>query len=374
MRNTFSLASIAFYRHPAAAIAVAALLGACSSVPLPPSAPPPPVTQSPVEQAPETPAIAAPAAPAMTPEQEALRSLVAQQDRLYRVAAPLLVSNTELCKGNARNLLGFTAKNKFSYSSGYTNAAQQALGLDDRLQVMGVLSGSGASRAGLRRGDILAAVEDKPLPQGERAEREAAAMLGPLMAGRSSVKLGVVRGTERLTLNVPLTFACAFSIELGNTDHVNAYGDGRRILVTRGMLGAVRSDEELAYVIAKEMAHNALGHAISQRMVATVGGIIDNLTRLQPDLSTMAGMAGVKPMPQDLDTMADRLALYMLARANYGIDNAVPFWRRMASQYPPAVLNAYTALHPATDARVAAMERTVADITTRRRTQKPILP
>ncbi|MGZ3254903.1 MAG: peptidase M48, partial [Burkholderiaceae bacterium] len=49
-------------------------------------------------------------------EQGALQSLVTQQDRLDRVAAPLLVNNPEICKDNARNLLGFTAKNKYSYS------------------------------------------------------------------------------------------------------------------------------------------------------------------------------------------------------------------------------------------------------------------
>lgn len=346
-------------------LGAALLLSACATVP-------PPSGTTTTEPGPIT--LPHDNVPAATPEEAALRSLVVQQDRLYRVAAPLLVNNTELCKGNARNLLGFTAKNKYSYSSAYVNAAQQALGLDERLQVMGVLAGSGAAKAGVRRGDILTAVEDRPLPQGEKAEREAAAMLGPLMAGRSSVKLSVLRNGGDMTLNVPLTYACAFSIDLGNTDNVNAYADGRRILITRGMLNTVRTDEELAYVIAKEMAHNALGHAITQRMIATIGGIIDNLTRIQPDMSTMVGTAGVKPMPQELDAMADRLSLYMLARAGYGIDNVEQFWRRMAIQYPATMLNAYTALHPATEYRIAAMEKSIPDIKAKRNSQKAILP
>ena len=312
--------------------------------------------------------------PVVTADQQALQALVSLQDRLYRVAAPLLVNNAELCKGNARNLLGFTAKNKYSYSADFVNAAQKSLGLDERLEVMGVLTGSGAARAGVRRGDTLLSVEDKVLPAGESAEREAASILAPMMAGRSSVDLTVLRNGTNVSLSVPLTYACAFGVELGNVDNVVAYADGHRVLITRGMLSAVRSDDELAYVMAKEMAHNALSHATKQRMSATIGGVIDNLTRIRPDMSVMTGLAGLRPMPQDLDAMADKLSLYMLARAGYNIDQIVPFWQRMASQYPATVLNSYTALHPSTAYRVAAMEKTLVDINTKRARKKPLLP
>lgn len=347
---------------------VALLMAACAT-PVPPSEDgiPAPEPSRPV---------AAPAqpAPTMSAEQQALQAMVGMQDRLYRVAAPLLVNNTDLCKKNARNLLGFTAKNRYSYSNEFANAAQRSLGLDDRLQVMGVLAGGGASRAGVRRGDVLLAVEDKSLPKGETAERDAASILAPMMSGRSSIALTVLRDGSRMSVNVPLTYACAFGIELGNTENVIAYSDGHRVLVTRGMLNAVRSDDELAFVLAKEMAHNALSHSTKQRTSATIGGIIDNLTRIRPDMSTMSGMAGLRPMPQDLDAMADKLSLYMLARAGYDIDQVTPFWQRMAGQYPATVLNGYTALHPSTNYRVAAMEKTIKDIRAKQARKKPLLP
>jgi beta-barrel assembly-enhancing protease len=333
-------------------------------------------TVSPPPGTPTTEPARAPAAtaPVSAAEERALQELVSLQDRLYRVAAPLLVKNPELCKNNARNLLGFTAKNKYSYSAEFVNAAQKSFGLDERLQVMGVLPDSGAARAGVRRGDILLKVEDKPLPDGENAERQAAAILAPLVTERSRVKLTVLRGNSTVSLDVPLTYACAFGIELGNTDNITAYADGHRVLITRGMLNYVRSDEELAYVIAKEMAHNALAHAARLRLSATLGGIIDNLTRMHPDMSTMVGLAGVKPMPQDVDAMADKLSLYMLARAGYGIDNATAFWKRLASQYPATVLNGYVAMHPSTAYRTASMEKAVRDIKAKQAKNRPLLP
>jgi hypothetical protein len=344
---------------------LALLLTACATVSPPPAPQGPQPTEATRPSAPP---------PVSAAEEQGLRTLIAQHDRLYRVAAPLLVNNPQLCRSNARNLLGFTAKNKYSYSQEFANAAQYSFGLDERLQVMGVLPGSGAARAGVQRGDNLIAVEDQAMPQGENAERQAALILAPLVTGRSSLKLTVLRNGSNLSLDVPLTNACAFGIELGNADTVNAYSDGHRVLVTRGLLGFTRSDDELAYVLAKEMAHNALAHASRQKMSATMGGIIDNLVRIRPDMSTMVGMAGVRPMPAELDVTADRLSLYMLARAGYNIDNVVPFWQRLAAQYPATVLNGYTAMHPDTAKRIAAMERTVADIRSKKAANRDLMP
>jgi hypothetical protein len=315
--------------------------------------------------------VAPPVDPALVKE---LNAVVAMQDRLYRVGAPLLVNNIDLCKGNARNLLGFTAKNKYSYSSEFVDAAHQALGLNDRLQIMDVFDGGGAAKAGLRRGDILIAAEDKPMPQGPDAESKAASMLVPLVVGKPQIKLSITRANANIAVNVPLTHACAFGIQLGRADFVNAYADGHRVLITRGMLNFVHGDEELAYVLAKEMAHNALAHAQKQRMNATVGGVIDNLARMHPDLSTMSGTSGVKPMPQDLDNAADALALYMVARAGYDITGAPAFWQRLAGQYPASIANAYNAIHAPIAARLPMIDKTIAEIKRKQASGKPLLP
>lgn len=308
-----------------------------------------------------------------SPQLQTLRAITTQQDRLYRIAAPLLVNNTPLCKGNVRNLIGFSAKTKYSYSEDYVGAAT-ALGLEERLQVTGVLSNSGAARAGVKRGDILTSVQDQPMPQGPNAERQAASVLGPLVGSRANVKLGLSRNGSPLTVNVPLTQACGFGIELGNVDTVNAYSDGRRVLVTRGMLSFARNDTEVAYVLAKELAHNALGHPTRQQMNATVGGIIDNMTRVNPDTGMLSGTAGVKAMPQELDASADKLALYMLVRAGYNIDGAAAFWQRLADQYPASVLNGYTAIHPATAYRIAAIRKTADEIKAKQGAKKTLMP
>jgi hypothetical protein len=355
-------------RGVALGLTLAVLLSACTTpavVQAPPAViePPPPVVQAP---------------PALTPQMAAaadnLTRMATLQERLYRVAAPLLINNAELCKTHARGLLGFTAKNRYSYPRDLNEAAHVAFGMNDNLQVTGVLAGSGAARAGLRRNDRLLSVAGKPLPTGPNASTLAGAVFGPLVATMPTLPFVVERDGKERTLNIPVTRACGFGIELGNADNINAYADGQRVMVTRGMIHFAQSDLELAFLLSKGMAHNMLGHAALQRNASTIGSIIDNLATVHPDLSMLIGSGGIKAMPQDLDAAADHLSLYLLARAGYSIDEADDFWKRLASTYPASVLNGYVANHPATAFRLAAIEKTVAEIKAKQTAKKPLLP
>lgn len=304
-------------------------------------------------------------------QRAALTSLTAKQERLYRVAAPLLVNNAVLCKTNARPLLGFTAKNQYSYSADMMDAAKELLGLDERLQVMSVLAGSGAARAGIQRGDILQSVQEQAMPQGPNAESEAARQLAAVVRNAAELQITVLRDGKPQRLQVPLTLACAYSIDVGNADFVNAYSDGRRILVTRGMLDYLQSDAELSALLAKEIAHNTLRHAQALQIKATVAAVIDKLLLLKPDLTGLAGSAGIKAMPAAMEIEADRLALYMLARAGYSPAVAATTWQHLAQNSAP---NSYTALHPWTDERLALLQATAEEIRQKQIAKKPLTP
>jgi Zn-dependent protease with chaperone function len=304
----------------------------------------------------------------------ALTTLIATQDRLYRIAAPLLVRNAVLCRSYARPLLGFTAKNQYSFPSKFADAAKELLKAGEQLQVMSVLEGSGAARAGIQRGDILQSVQEQPLPQGPNAETEAAHLLAGLVRNATTLQILLMRNGSPIKLDVPLTLACAFSVELGNADLINAYNDGRRILITRGMLHVLQTDNELASILAREMAHNILQHAQALQMTGTVAGVMDKLLPLQPDLTGLAGSAGIKSMPAKMDQDADKLALYLLARAGYAFTVAGPAWQRLAQVYPASMPNSYTALHPMTAERLSLLQMTIDEIRQKQAAKKPLVP
>jgi hypothetical protein len=362
-------------RRVATALSVM-LLVACTSqrpAPQPPAAPLPraavPAPVVPPAVTPEAPTVPAVATPVPIDKVAALQTWVDYQNRLYRVAAPLLINNTELCTRHARNMLGLTAKTRYSYSNDFAVEAQFVLGLEDRLRVMSVLPGSGAAQAGVMKGDILLGVEIEPLPEGPEAEREGASLIGSEMQGRTNLSLTILRDEQRMVLDVPLTPACGMVIDVGNADFVNSYADGRRAAITRGMINFTQSDEELAYVVAKEIAHNVLSQSARPDMSA----VIDRLRSFSPSAKDEIG-ANLSPYPAELDADADRLALYMLVRAGYKIDNALGFWKRLAEAYPSTVPNSYTALHPATSERFAAIADTANTIRMKQNGHLPMQP
>jgi hypothetical protein len=350
------------------ALALALLISGCAT--------PPPMQQGPVPQAPPAqPEEGAPRISArMAAAADTLTRMATLQERLYKVAAPLLINNAELCKDKARNLLGFTAKNRYSYPGEYNEAAHVAFGMDEHLQVTGVLGGSGAAHAGLRRGDRLLTADSKALPSGANASTLAGGVFGPLLAAHPSLAMGVERDGRDKQLTIPVTRACGFGIELGNADNINSYADGSRVMITRGMIGFVQNDDELAYLLAKGMAHNMLGHPGSQRNTGTITSIVDNLGAVKPDTSMLIGSGGIKAMPAELDAAADRLAVYLLARAGYNLDGIAPFWKRLSATYPASVLNGYVANHPATASRIAAIDKAVAEVKAKPGSRKSVMP
>jgi hypothetical protein len=352
--------------HIAAGISIALLLSACATTEVRP------VQSTPraAERAPEAPGLS----PHLAAAADTLTKMADLQNRLYKVAAPLLIQNAELCKNQARNLLGFTAKNRWSYPGDYNEAAHVAFGMDERLQVTSVLAGSGAARAGLQNGDVLLAAAGKPLPTGQHALSQAGAIFGKIVAAQASLPMTIERRASERQVTIPVTRACAFAIELGNADNVNAYADGSRVLVTRGMINATRDDDELAFVLARSMAHNMLGHAAAQRSSATLGSIIDNLKSVTPDNSMLIGSGGIKAMPPEVDAAADRLGQYMAARAGYDVDEAPGFWKRLNESYPATVLNGFNANHPVLAARLSAIEKANAEIKAKRSAKKPLAP
>jgi hypothetical protein len=304
----------------------------------------------------------------------ALSMLIARQERIYRVAAPLMVKNAPLCRSFARPLLGFTAKNLYSYPAELAPAAESALKLDDRLRVMQVLDGSGAMRAGIRPGDILQSIQEQALPLGAQAESEAARLLAPLIKNATDISIVVLRQDQPIRLTITLTAACAFSMEIGHAPQVNAYADGRRIMITKGMLDFLSADEELAVILAHEIAHNVLQHTAAQQMTATVASMIDALLPLQPEAAALASRGGLRPMSAKADQEADRLAMYLLARAGYDPAAAERTMAKLAQSYPASLTNTYTALHPWTSERRQSMQTTLSEIRQKQRSKNLLLP
>lgn len=147
---------------------------------------------------------------------------------------------------------------------------------------------------------------------------------------------------------------------------------GNFLFVWSGLLEYLRSDEELAVVLAHELGHILAGHVmpdpaeIANRTVAQVGGAI---TSGIVGSSSRVGVAGdlagqlaqmalealvVNPGQRQLETEADEVGLFLLAKAGFDPDGAINFWERVQNdpEFGSGAL-AFLSTHPSSADRFA---------------------
>jgi metalloendopeptidase OMA1, mitochondrial len=120
---------------------------------------------------------------------------------------------------------------------------------------------------------------------------------------------------------------------------------GNFVFVWTGILDSVRSDDELATVLAHEIGHLLAGHTAANpedqanAMITGVAGVAAQETLRQTlgpaadiaraVVSGLVGAALVNPESQRKELEADQIGLFLMARSGYDPTSAVRFWERV---------------------------------------------
>lgn len=305
----------------------------------------------------------------------ALQDLLDDEARLFRVAYPILARGAALCGDKVRAGIGARFAAADDFGKDFREAAAKLLGSGEEPSVLQVIEGSPAQRAGLRAGDVVVSVQGRPAPRGEGARRKLIEAIAE--AGRTSgeIALRVRRAGIEQALALGHESVCDYPVLLNPADAINALADGRRILVTRGMLRFARDDLELAVVVGHELAHNTMRHVEKQIGNRLLGTIIDILAaargvNTQGLFGELAGLA----FSQEFEAEADYVGLYFAARAGHDVTRAPTFWRRIAGASPGAIGRQFLATHPSTPERFVAMEKTVEEIRAKQAAGRELSP
>jgi hypothetical protein len=192
----------------------------------------------------------------------------AEQARALGIHHRLSAANLDFCSVSSASM-GAAFETSASYPKDFETAAREA-GIGARPVVAAVLDDSPAAAAGLRVGDVVMAVDGR---------RVAASALGlqklrhDIAAGAGRMEMSIMRADGPLTLGLMRETICGYPLRVVNDRDLNARADGASILLQRGMLRFAASDEDLALVIAHEMAHNAMGH-VRARSRSEIAGLI----------------------------------------------------------------------------------------------------
>ena len=316
----------------------------------------------------------------MEKEQKIQKELAILQSRKYqkridKVALPILRENRDLCGSNITYNLGFSFESLFEKNVNWKDAYVSSLNLNNGMTVVNVTDGSMAQKAGIKQGDILVSINEINVGNTEKDVKSFRKRLQNILYKLDRAEIVVKRDGLSRNIRYSPERICDYNSTYDSSDFLNAYADGKNIVISKGMMRFIEDDNELALIISHELAHNAMRHIDAKRTNAVPGLMIDLLgAYVGVNTYGMYSDMTSQMFSQEFENEADYVGMYYLYRANYDIDNVAYFWRRMSAENAGSIDRNRNSTHPSSPERFLKIEKTIEEIYQKEKNGDPIIP
>ena len=274
--------------------------------------------------------------------------LLALDARVADVSYRIAVRNAALCDRTVP-MTGIMVHSLAQYGPAERPIAAQAYGLGSRPVLLAVAKGSPAEASGLKVGDQLIAVDGavqsvlltpKPSVDAVIAVRQALDKALAKGAARLTIRQGQGQGQGGALRDVTVmgVKGCASLVEQIPSSKLFAEAQDGVVTISSAVVSFTRSDDELAFVVAHEMAHLILAHPAR----------LDIIGRNRANIRAT-------------EIEADKFAIRLMQGAGYDLAAAPAFWRRFGKRTGYGIFSDGT--HLRTKARVQLLQDEIAIVT-----------
>ena len=305
------------------------------------------------------------------------RALQRLDQRLAHVGYRLQKAATPWC-AQTEYQMGWVLADRLQYPAADQAAVARSYGTSwpgaGDIVIAAVAKDSPASRVKFHVGEGVLGIDDvdpaaltAPTAKAKKARKKGnsfdrmgtleAAMIERFADGRAEIRIqSPVRAGQGLavsaTIPVQLERVCASLISLHVGSDLGAGADGRRVRINHALAQYTKDDNELAWVVAHELAHNISDHP--QRLKAA---------KVNRGLFQQFGKSA--KLTRQTEDEADRLSMWLMVKAGYDPAAAQSFWQRYGPEHDSPLIRSathsnwkdrMTALQVASDAAVAALK------------------
>ena len=155
--------------------------------------------------------------------------------------------------------------------------------------------------------------------------------------------LTILRDGAPAQLTIRPAPSCSSLFQVVPDAQLTGEADGVYVQVSSELASLAMSDEELAGLLGHELAHNVLGHRA-------------RLDALHVDRGVLSFLGRNARLIRATERDADRMSVYLLARAGYDPDKAAAFWVHVRGAAPGSFLDT---THPSWTERLASLKAEV---------------
>ena len=229
-------------------------------------------------------------------------------------------------------------------------------------------------------GDRIVALNGQAIGRGAGGIKQLAGILDGATQANQPVNFTVERKGQTLDVALKPVVKCAFGIAVQPSNEVNAYADGKNVIFTTKIMDML-TDDELAFVVGHELAHNIFEHVSkTQGNVAAgaLGGtLLDILASSQGvntggRLGNLGGQIGMMKYSQDFEREADYVGMYITELAGFAPEAAVGVVEKFSKLNPKSIR--YASTHPANAERGANARLTLDEIRRKKANNQPLVP
>jgi len=308
-------------------------------------------------------------------EEIALKSLINAQKELSNIAYPIQKHGVDLCGDKVAGFLGAFVFTKDAFSKELQGASSRLYKNDYVAKIIVVIPDSPADRAGFQVGDSVLEVAGSLIQGNKNGIANMYKEFRKEVVLNNKVVFKLEREGEKVFAEVEPEMACDYPAIVTLGDSINAFADGKQIMITKGMMRFIETDDELALVVGHELAHNTMKHIPKKMRNYWLGAIFDILAAgYGVDTQGMFGKMSSNAYSEEFEAEADYAGLYFVARAGFDISEAPTFWRRMSAEHPSSTQDFYGATHPSNPERFIALENTAQEIIEKQESNQPLEP
>lgn len=290
---------------------------------------------------------------------ESLEGLRAADIRLATIHYRLARANLALCDRRTR-LSGLVLHQLSSYDTTLRPLARSYFEFSTPIAVAGVIGNTPAARAGFKAGDSIAAIDEDSVDNGTLSGADVTTIEDRIagVSANKQISLAIIRSGIGSTILTDTEDACAGHAEVGVSRSFNAATDGTTIQINSALMNLLPADDELAPIVAHEMAHIILRHQ-------------ERLTAARVDRGLFRDFGRNARLIRQTEIEADRLSVYLLANAGYDATQASHYLQAHAG---PHHVNSILAgkTHLRVKVRIALLDSEAA--TAMQAAERPIVP